>query len=83
MIRARCKKPEDIEARFVCCPETRAKLGREAGTVLELADGVFVCHVQCARCGKQIENVPFRRIVRGIGYLSAIALPFVDLDEGK
>lgn len=83
MIRARCKKPEDVDPRFICCPGTLLKLSQEAGTALELHDEVFVCHVQCARCGKQIDNVPFRQILGGIGYLSSIALPFVDLDEGK
>lgn len=80
MIRARCKEAEDIEPRFVCCPGTLAKLRQEAGTVLELHEEVFVGHIECARCGKMICNVPFRRIV---GNRKGIAMPFVDLDEGK
>ena len=82
MIRARAKRPEDIDPRFVCCDYFKAKAREMAGRTLELDPEILYMDVRCRGCGSMNFYVPYRVIHGMSGDYSAVPLPFVDLDEG-
>lgn len=83
MIRARAKKIEDVDPRYICCCMYAKVVAAFEGQEFELEDEIGYANVQCGRCGREFKNMSFRWIRGKRGVYSMVALPFVDLDEGK
>ena len=92
-MRARLKRVDELDPRWICCESFRDTVNAEAGKIVTIDPEVCYCDVRCQWCKREFTNVPFRRLVAGelrVDLLEGrtvdctlIAVPFVDLDEGE
>ena len=79
--RARFRQLENIDSKFLCCEEMRAKAQAVAGALFDVFPGqAWRDHRVCV-CGV-VHEVTAIRMAQVINNCTCVAVDFIDIDEG-